>query len=130
MVARRVRTVATGIVACVLAAPVSGQEASGQSWEDYALEARIWLDRGASPVLERGEQVRVYYRVSEDANVAIFHIDTDGTVRLLFPRSPREDHIVLGARDYRVLFPTTSYWFVDEDPGVGYFFIVASPEPL
>ncbi len=112
------------------ASPSSAQQAGGAAWEDYEIEARIWLDRGREPVLQNGERVRVYYRVSEDANVAIFHIDTDGTIRLVFPRSPRENHVVLGGRDYRILFPATSYWFVDEDPGMGYFFIVAAPDPL
>jgi hypothetical protein len=116
----------------VLATPGIGvaQQGGGQSWDGYELEARIWLDRGSEPVLQRGERVRVYYRVSEDANVAIFHIDTDGTVRLVVPRSPRENQIVNGARDYRVLFPETSYWFVDDYAGIGYFFLVASPRPL
>ena len=35
-----------------------------------------------------------------------------------------------GGRDYRLLFPQTPVWVIDEDPGVGYFFMVASPEPL
>jgi hypothetical protein len=128
-----VRAVMAAVAAtAVLATPGTGaaQQGGGQSWDGYELEARIWLDRGAEPVLQRGERVRVYYRVSEDANVAIFHVNTDGTVRLVVPRSPRENQIVNGARDYRVLFPETSYWFVDDYAGIGYFFIVASPSPL
>lgn len=130
MVVRNGLIAATLGVVCLPVATLSGQQPDGAAWEDYRLEARIWLDRGSEPVLQRGERVRVYYRVSEDASVAIFHIDTDGTVRLVFPRSPRENHLVVGGRDYRVLFPETSYWFVDDDPGMGYFFVVASPEPL
>ena len=42
-------------------------------------------------------EARVYYRAARDAYVAIFHIDTDGTSRLVFPRSPDEDHYVRGA---------------------------------
>jgi len=105
--------------------PVSAQE-----YEEYPLEARVWLDRGHEPVLQRGEAVRLYYRVSESAFVAIFHIDTNGTTRLVFPTSPQENHYARGGRDYRVLFPGSSYWYVGDDPGLGYFFIVASPEPF
>ena len=65
-----------------------------------------------------------------DAYVAIFQIDTDGIARLVFPRSPSEDHYARGGRDYRLLFPGSPYWYVQEDPGVGYFFLVASPEPF
>ncbi|NNK63931.1 MAG: DUF4384 domain-containing protein, partial [Gemmatimonadetes bacterium] len=123
--------------------------ASAQDWdddvryeteEDYAygyaddgypeLATRVWFDRGDEPLLERGDRVRVYYHASEDAFVALFHIDTNGTLRLLYPRSPEENHYVRGGRDYRLVFPTASYWRVSDDPGVGYYFSVASPEPF
>ncbi len=97
---------------------------------DEVLEARIWLDRGVDPVLRRGDWARVYYRASRDAYVSVFHIDTNGFARLLHPGSPIDDHYALGERDYRVLFPESRYWHVDEDEGKGYLFIVASPVPL
>ncbi len=97
---------------------------------DEVLEARIWLDRGVDPVLRRGDWARVYYRASRDAYVSVFHIDTNGFARLLHPGSPFDDHYALGERDYRVLFPKSRYWHVDEDEGKGYLFIVASPVPL
>ena len=107
---------------------------AGASAQDYAPgevpEARIWLDRGDEPLLQRGDRVRVYYRTAADAYVAIFHIDTDGAVTLLHPRAPEDDSYTRGERDYRLLFPESSYWYVDEYPGKGYFFLVASPEPL
>ncbi|MGD2120989.1 MAG: DUF4384 domain-containing protein [Gemmatimonadota bacterium] len=106
------------------------QDYGNQDYEVYPVEARVWLDRGAEPVLQRGERARIYYRVSESAFVAIFHIDTNGTSRLVFPSSPQENHYARGGRDYRVLLPGSTYWYVNEDPGVGYFFIVASPEPF
>lgn len=95
-----------------------------------AVEARIWLDRGADPVVQQGDRLRVYYRAAQDAYVAIFRIDTDGTATLAFPHSPDEDHYVRGGRDYRLIFPRSPYWVVDDAPGVGYFFIVASADPF
>jgi hypothetical protein len=95
-----------------------------------SLEARVWLDRGEEPVVQRGDDVRVYYRTSADAYVAIFRIDTDGRIELLFPQHPGADVVVRGGRDYRLLFPRSPRWRVEEDPGVGYFFMIASPEPL
>jgi hypothetical protein len=126
-VARIMTVVVTGCAAGLgsLIAPVSAQE-----YEPYPLEARVWLDRGSEPVLGRGDRVRLYYRVSESAFVAIFQIDTNGAVRMIFPTSPQENHYARGGRDYRVLFPGSSYWYVADDPGVGYFFIVASPQPF
>jgi hypothetical protein len=116
------------VLASALALP-AGASAQEQAWQDEP-QARIWLDRGDQPVLQRGDRVRVYYRTSEDAYVAIFHVDTDGVVRLLHPRGPGEDSFTRGGRDYRLLFPQWSYWYVDEYPGKGYFFAVASPWPL
>ena len=94
------------------------------------LEPRIWLDRGVDPVLEAGDRVRIYYRTDADAYVAILQIDTDGTTRMLYPRSPSENHYARADRDYRLLFPRSAYWNVDDRPGVGYFFVVTSPAPF
>lgn len=35
-----------------------------------------------------------------------------------------------GGVDYRMIFPDSPIWRVRDDPGVGYFFMVASPDPL
>lgn len=110
-------------------APAVAQESQG-AVQDTTMEARIWLDRGDDPVLHRGDGVRIYYRVNADAYVAIFHIDTDGSLTLLYPRSPGEDDFTRADRDYRLLFPSSSFWYVDEYPGKGYFFLVASSQPL
>jgi len=93
-------------------------------------EPRIWLDRGTDPVLEPGDRVRIYYRTPADSYVAILQIDTDGTTRMLYPRSPTESHYARADRDYRLLFPRSAYWNVDDRPGVGYFFVVTSPIPF
>lgn len=137
---RGFRSAVAGLVA-LGALPLAAQD---PEWVDYgdpyaeqgyiadpgALTTRIWLDRGDDPVLERGERARIYYRASHDAFIALFHIDTNGTVRLMYPRSPEENHYVRGGRDFRLVFPESSYWRVTDDPGVGYFFAVASPEPF
>ena len=93
-------------------------------------EPRIWLDRGVDPVLEAGDRVRIYYRTNADAYIAILQIDTDGTTRMLYPRSPTENHYARADRDYRLLFPRSAYWNVDDRPGVGYFFVMTSPTPF
>jgi len=89
--------------------------------------ARIWFDRGHEPVVERGDRVRVYYRTDRDAYVAIFRIDTNGTTSLVYPAAPSDPHYVRGGRDYRLFLRGSSYWHVRDAPGLGYYFIVASP---
>jgi len=94
------------------------------------LEARVWFDRGDDPVVQRGERLRVYYRTSTDAFTAIFRIDTDGRVQLIHPSNPGASGVTEGGEDYRLLFPHASQWEVSDDPGVGYYFIVASQSSL
>lgn len=122
------RLVLTTLTVTALAAPGAGVRAQAEAG---GLETRVWLDQGDDPVLRRGETVRIYYRTSEDAYAAIFRIDTDGRISMIFPADPRSDGAVDGGRDYRLLLPgDMPVWRVGEDPGVGYFFMVASPEPL
>lgn len=90
----------------------------------------VWLDRDEEHVLRRGDRVKIYYRVEEDAFVTIFHIDTDGNVQLVLPTSPLQNNYVRGGRDYRVLLPDSPLWLVDDTPGMGYFFVVASLDPF
>jgi len=95
-----------------------------------AMETRIWLDRGLDPVLQQGNRVRIYYRASQDAYIALFHLNTDGILRLLFPAGLNEPLKVRGGQDYRLLFAESSDWEVAEAPGMGYFFALASAAPL
>ncbi len=117
-----------GVLALLLAS--SGGLSAQDVADTDALQARVWLDRGEEPLLQRGDRIRVYYRTSESAYTAIVHIDTDGSVQLLHPRAPDDEYFARGGRDYRLLFPQSPYWFVDEYPGKGYFFLIASPEPF
>lgn len=98
--------------------------------EAQQIEARVWLDRGHEPVFHHGDRARLYYRTNRDAYVAIFRLDTSGRTRLLYPRSPRDAHFIRGGRDYRLTFPNSSWWHVDDEPGVGYYFAIASSRPF
>ena len=110
-----------------LTAPGLRAQTSGEA---EGLQARVWLDRGAEPVLRRGETVRIFYSTTESAYAAIFRIDTDGRISLIYPQDPTMEDRLQGGVDYRLIFPNAPIWRVDEDPGVGYFFMVASRERL
>ncbi|HIF22973.1 MAG TPA: hypothetical protein EYQ27_13975, partial [Gemmatimonadetes bacterium] len=120
------RLLSLGLLTVVATTPSDAQETGGAS----PLEARVWLDRGNEPVLQRGNRVKVYYRTSADANTVIFRVDTDGRVTLIHPAHPGADRRTRGGRDYRLLFAESAKWVVGEYPGVGYFFIVAADLPL
>ena len=89
----------------------------------------VWTDR--EEPYARGEGARVYLSVDEPSYVAVFRVDTDGRIRVLFPREPWGDTYVRDQREFEVTGERDGRSFiVDDDPGVGYLFAVASAEPL
>lgn len=91
---------------------------------------QVWTDRGEDPYAS-GERVRVHFHAEPDAYVTIIRIDTDGRVRVLFPREPWEDNFVRGGRDYEVQGQAYRHAFYSDDyPGVGYVFAIAAADPF
>lgn len=88
----------------------------------------VWTDNGDDPY-QTGRGARVFVRADRDAYVTIFRVDTDGRIRVLFPRDPWEDNFVRGGREFEVQDTQDDDAFlVDDYPGVGYVFAVASPD--
>src|SRR6266700_954337 len=97
---------------------------------DYRPRVEVWTDRGDSPYAS-GQAVRVHFRADRDAFVTILRVDTDGRVRVLFPSEPWEDNFAGGGRDYEVQGRYDRDAFsIDDYPGVGYLFAVASADPF
>jgi len=119
-----------GVLVATLFSPALAVSQGTGNAARVPVEVRIWLDRGGDIPLQRGDRARVYYRSAQDAYVAVFRVDTDGVLRLVFPSNPQEEHRLRGGRDYRLLFQGAGDWAVDEVSGVGYFFILASAAPF
>jgi uncharacterized protein DUF4384 len=98
----------------------------------YRPRIEVWTNRGDAAVYTRGERVRLYFRSDQDAYVTIFRVDTDGRVRVLFPRDPWEDSFARGGRDFEVDGRAlgSDAFAIDDYPGVGYLFAVASADPF
>ncbi len=89
----------------------------------------LWTDREVP--YRRGDRVRVYLKTQADAYVTVLRIDTDGRVRILFPEEPWQDNFVRGGRSFEILGQGQGQAFnVDDYPGVGYVFAVASFDPF
>ncbi len=89
----------------------------------------LWTNQ--DEVYRRGDRVRVYFRASEDAYITIFRIDTDGRVRVIFPTEPWEDNYARREQRYEVRSYGDNHAFmVDDYPGQGYIFAVASRDPF
>lgn len=90
----------------------------------------VWSSHGDG-VYTRGQGVRVYFRADQDAFVTLFRVDTDGRVRVLFPRDPAEDNFVRGGQDFEVQGNSgRDAFYVDDYAGVGYLFGVAAADPF
>ena len=95
---------------------------------EYRPRVEVWTDRGDSPYTS-GQGVRVHFRADRDAFVTILRVDTDGRVRVLFPREPWEDNFARGGGDYEVPGGhDRDAFYVDDYPGVGYLFAVAAAD--
>lgn len=89
----------------------------------------VWADRDAP--YQRGEGARIYLRTSKSSYVTVLRVDTDGRIRMLFPREPWGRSYVRGDQTLEVTQPPTQGSFtVDDDPGVGYVFAIASTAPF
>jgi hypothetical protein len=91
---------------------------------------QVWAE-DRQDLYRSGEPMEIFFETSADAYVAVFWIDTRGDVVLLFPGDPRDEGYVRGRRPYAV-HPGSYHggWTVGDVPGIGYFFAVASYEPL
>lgn len=98
----------------------------------YRPRIELWTNRGDGAVLTRGDRVRMYFKLDKDAYVTIFRVDTDGRIRVLFPREPWEDNFARGGRELEVdgRQLDSDAFTIDDYPGVGYLFAVASADPF
>ncbi len=94
-----------------------------------AARVTVWTDR--EDPYRRGEGARVYLSAEEPSYVTVFRVDTDGRLRVLFPREPWGDTYIQDGRDLEVSGARGGRSFiVDDYPGVGYIFAIASPSPF
>ncbi|MDH3458058.1 MAG: DUF4384 domain-containing protein, partial [Gemmatimonadota bacterium] len=105
-------------------APVLAQA----GWQSSS--AQIALTITERDFFQRYDRVSVSFESALDGFVTVFRVDTDGRLRVLFPRDPWQDNFVAAGRRYRV--PNRSSergshaFVVDDYPGVGYVFAVVS----
>jgi len=119
------KTLLLGLMAATAAAPLAAQSRGGPR-----PRVEVWTNRG-DDVVARGDRVRVFLRADRDAFVTVFRVDTDGRVRVLFPREPWEDTFVRREREYEIEGPGGRFAFsVDDYPGVGYVFAVVAADPF
>lgn len=119
-------------VAALAAAAAWGVVATvppSRSQEVNQAAVEIWTNR--DEVFRSGDEVRVYVRSPRNGYLTVLRVDTDGGVRMMMPLSPWDNNYVRGGRRYEIRGPDVDYAFLaDASPGLGYLFVVASPDPF
>jgi hypothetical protein len=101
-----------------------GDSTSTVGGRERTPNVQLWVS-GAN-FYHRGERARVYFRTDDDAFVVVVRIDTDGRMRMLYPESPSDDNFARGGVTYRVSGYGRESFYVDDHPGMGYIFAIAS----
>jgi len=112
--------------------PVSGHSgwfAKARHHEADQPSISVWMN--STKPYQRNESAQVFIKTDRDAYVTVVRIDTDGRVRMLFPIDPWDDNFARGSKDLELVGRNNGPAFtVDDDPGVGYVFAIASPDPF
>jgi hypothetical protein len=103
-------------------------------WDDwYAgdVDVRVSLNRGEGSMFLPGEPVRIEFETDETAYHLVYGIDTDGYVRLLFPRYWEDDGWVKAGRKVELRAEDLA-WPADRwgSEGIVYVEVIASPTPF
>jgi hypothetical protein len=111
------------------APPAAAQPAPADTGAHQAPGVRIWTNHGE--VYQPTERVQVFFRTERDAYVTVLRVNTDGRVRVLFPREPGDPNLTRGGETYTVAgVDDRDAFTVDDPPGLGYVFAVASLDPF
>jgi hypothetical protein len=108
---------------------VLAQHQQSRRHSDAAGRISVWADRETP--YRHGEGARIYFRTDEPGYVTVIRVDTDGRFRTLFPLEPWRGAKVRGGRTHEVSDTRNGGSLtIDDDPGIGYLFALASPFPF
>jgi hypothetical protein len=94
------------------------------------LDVEVWLNKHNGSVYKPGQYVRIYFQAPEDCYVAVYNVDTDGFINVLYPKY-NDQAWVEGGRIYEIPDPYDDYdLIVDGRKGIEYVVAVASHFPL
>lgn len=65
-------------------------------------KVKVWPDKGEGAVYKEGEEVTFHFRANRDCYVYLYHTDSEGNVKLLFPNSYNTDNLVKADMTYSI----------------------------
>lgn len=95
------------------------------------IRVQVWHDREDDDPYRRGENLQVHFRTNADMYVALYRLDVDGRVEMLWPTSRYDDGFVYGNHTYTLPRPGSPVRLtVSERKGVEYVQAIASEYPF
>lgn len=89
----------------------------------------VWIDRYS---FSYGERLRAYFQTEPGAYVTVLRITTNGNVRVLYPHLPTVQRAFTYdlLADDEIPYATDAAFYLNESPGVGVVFAIASYTPF
>jgi hypothetical protein len=126
--------VATVPLVSPVANHASGASAAAPPGPPVSQTPYIALSAGDRDFFTSGDRVQVSFRSATDGYVVVFRVDTDGRIRVLFPRRPGDENFVRGGQTHVLRDPhdptAKGAFVVEEYPGAGYLFAIVSLDRL
>ncbi|MFZ1946892.1 MAG: DUF4384 domain-containing protein [bacterium] len=120
---------AAGLAAGLVVLLVAGAVPAGAMTSDHGPRVDIWTDRGTGGMYRVGDPVEISVRPYEDCYVMVYEIDTDGYLKVLFPRDCDYDAYLEGGVTYTIGGGYRRLYAAGPS-GMEYVHVVASYEPF
>jgi hypothetical protein len=118
-------------VLLVAAAGQAGAQDEDFDYKSQTLRVGVWMeDKQDGEVLQKGEKFSVGFQANQDAYAVVYHIDTDGVVSVLWPRSRFDDGFVFGTHEYLLPVSGARRLVSGASPGEGYVEAIVSSYPF
>lgn len=110
---------------------LQGWDVFGSAEQNREFKAKVWPDRGEGAIYKENETVRFLFRTNKDCYVYLYHMDSVGQVRLLFPNRYRASNRVNANKTYTIPDETMNFEFQISPPfGSEIVKAVASLQPI
>ncbi len=116
------------MAALAAALSVTSASALGRRTDDVDIEVRTNRDDGA--IFEPGDEVTLRVKVSRASYVALYDIDTEGRVHLLYPTDPDDEYRLRAGKTYNFPLDGDGAYIASGPEGVEYIYAIASSRPL
>jgi hypothetical protein len=96
----------------------------------HSFEVDVSIDKGDDATYYGEEYIYIYFRVTGDAYIVIYNIDTKGDIKLVYPE-PEDNGFVKANSTYQIPRKDDEYYLrVNGPPGEEFICAVASENPL